>query len=76
MLGWTLVRNGRCAEGLRYARRALRLGTRDALKLFHRGMAERCLGRRADAHRSFAAALALNPHFSIRWAPLARRYAT
>jgi hypothetical protein len=39
-------------------------------------MAERCLGRRADARRTFAAALALNPHFSIRWAPLARRYAS
>jgi tetratricopeptide (TPR) repeat protein len=76
VLGWALVRNGRCAEGLGYARRALRLDTQDALKLFHRGMAERCLGRRADARRSFAAALALNPHFSIRWAPLARRYAS
>jgi tetratricopeptide (TPR) repeat protein len=76
VLGWALVRNGRCDDGLRFARRALRLGTRDALKLFHRGMAERCLGRRADARRSFAAALALNPHFSIRWAPIARRYAS
>ena len=76
VLGWALVRNGRCAEGLRYAQRALRLGTRDALKLFHRGMAERCLGRRAHARRTFAAALALNPDFSIRWAPLARRYAS
>jgi tetratricopeptide (TPR) repeat protein len=76
VLGWALVRNGRCAEGLRYARRSLRLGTRDALKLFHRGLAERCLGRGADARRSFAAALALNPYFSIRFAPLARRYAS
>ena len=74
-LGWALVRNGRCAEGLRYAERALRLGTRDAAKLFHRGMAERCLGDRRAARRTFRLALATNPHFSLRWAPVARRYA-
>ncbi|HET9673220.1 MAG TPA: tetratricopeptide repeat protein [Gaiellaceae bacterium] len=74
-LGWALVRNGRCAEGLRYATRALRLGTRDATKLFHRGMAERCLGDEPAARRTFRLALATNPHFSLRWAPVARRYA-
>ena len=41
---WALERNGRCAEALPYSRRALRLGTHDALKYFHRGMIERCLG--------------------------------
>ena len=75
VLGWALVREGRCAEGLRYARRSLRLGTRDALVFFHRGMAERCLGRDAAAAAWFERALALNPHFSLRWAPVARRYA-
>jgi tetratricopeptide (TPR) repeat protein len=75
VLGWALVREGRCAEGLRYARRALRLGTRDALLFFHRGMAERCLGRDVAAARWFERAIDLNPHFSLRWAPLARRYA-
>jgi tetratricopeptide (TPR) repeat protein len=75
VLGWALTRNGRCAEGLRFAQRSLRLGTRDALKLFHRGMAERCLGRTTAARRTFRTALALNLHFSIRWGPVARRYA-
>jgi Flp pilus assembly protein TadD len=74
-LGWALTRNGRCAEGLRYARRALRLGTRDAAKLFHRGMAERCLGDTRAARRTFRLALATNPHFSLRWSPVAQRYA-
>jgi tetratricopeptide (TPR) repeat protein len=74
-LGWALTRNGRCAEGLRYAKRALRLGTRDAAKLFHRGMAERCLGDARAARRTFRLALAANSHFSLRWAPVARRYA-
>jgi tetratricopeptide (TPR) repeat protein len=74
-LAWALVRNGRCEQGLRFSERALRLGTRDATKLFHRGMAERCLGRRTAARASFRRALALNPHFSLVWAPEAGRYA-
>ncbi|HYM58705.1 MAG TPA: hypothetical protein VES79_12150 [Solirubrobacteraceae bacterium] len=75
VLAWALERAGRCREGLRHSRRALRLGTRDALKLFHRGMIERCLGHRAAARRWFRRALALNPSFSVRWAPVARRLA-
>jgi tetratricopeptide (TPR) repeat protein len=74
VLGWALTRNGRCREALPYAARALRLGTQDALKLFHRGMVERCLGRPDAAAWWFRRALDLNPHFSLRWAPVARRY--
>ncbi|HXV33960.1 MAG TPA: tetratricopeptide repeat protein [Gaiellaceae bacterium] len=72
VLGWALARNGRCEEALVHARRALRLGTRDALKLFHLGMIERCLGRPAAARGAFRRALAVNPYFSPRWAPVAR----
>jgi tetratricopeptide (TPR) repeat protein len=75
-LGWALVRNGRCAEGLWHARRALRLGTRDPLKLFHRAMAERCAGHARPARMWFRRALTLNPRFSPLWAPVARRYAS
>jgi tetratricopeptide (TPR) repeat protein len=75
VLAWALARNGRCAEALPYARRALRLGTRDALKLFHRGMIERCLGRPAVARNWFRRAVVLNPGFSPLWSPLAARYA-
>ena len=53
--------------------RALRLGTLDAAKFFHRGMIERCLGRPAAARVWFRRALALNPHFSLIWSPVARR---
>jgi tetratricopeptide (TPR) repeat protein len=73
VLAWTLERNGRCGEALRYSRLALRLGTKDALKLFHRGTIERCLGRTARGNAFLRRALALNPHFSLRWAPVARR---
>lgn len=75
VLAWALVRNGRCGEAEPHARHALRLGTRDALKTFHLGMAERCLGRHATARRRFARALAINPHFSLLWSPVARRLA-
>ena len=75
VLGWALARNGRCAEALAYSQHALRLGTQDALKFFHRGMIERCLGHAGAARAWFGRALALNPHFSMLWAPVARRYA-
>jgi tetratricopeptide (TPR) repeat protein len=75
VLGWALARNGRCAEALPYSVHALRLGTQDALKFFHRGMIERCLGHTGTARTWFRRALALNPHFSVLWAPVAKRYA-
>jgi tetratricopeptide (TPR) repeat protein len=74
-LAWALARNGKCGEALVYSRRALGLGTLDALKFFHRGMIERCLGNRALARTWFRRALRLNPDFSLLWAPTARRYA-
>jgi tetratricopeptide (TPR) repeat protein len=74
-LAWALARKGRCGEALGYSQHALRLGTQDALKLFHRGMIERCLGNDAVARGWFRRALALNPHFSLIWAPVAARYA-
>jgi tetratricopeptide (TPR) repeat protein len=72
VLAWALARNGRCGEALGWSREALRLGTQDALKLFHRGMIERCLGHRAATRRYLGRALALNPHFSVVWSPVAR----
>ena len=40
---------------------------------FHRGYAERCAGRPEVARRWFVRALDLNPHFSLLWAPVARK---
>ena len=44
VVAWGLARSGRCVEAKRYSKLALRLGTEDSLKFFHRGMIERCLG--------------------------------
>ena len=75
-LSWALARNGHCDEAVSWSKRALRLGTRDALLFFHRGYAERCAGRPAAARTWFRMALDLDPHFSLRWAPRAQRWAT
>jgi tetratricopeptide (TPR) repeat protein len=71
-LAWGLFRVGRCEQARAHSAHALRLGTRDALLLFHRAMIERCLGS-LSARSWFRRALAVNPHFSFLWAPVARR---
>lgn len=71
-LGWALARAGHCTEALSHARRALRLGTRNPLMLFHRGYAEGCAGNREAMRAFYVQALAIDPEFSVRWAPVAR----
>ncbi len=71
-LGWALARAGRCDEAVTWSQRSLRLGTRDALLWFHRGYAAGCAGDTAAMKAWYERALALNPHFSIQFAPLAR----
>jgi tetratricopeptide (TPR) repeat protein len=73
VLAWALYRNDRCGEARAHSARALRLGTRDALKFFHRGMIERCLGNAPAARSFFLRALRTNPHFSLLYAPVAAR---
>lgn len=74
-VAWGLARTGRCAAALAWSDRALRLGTRDALFLFHRGWIARCTGDVAGARSLFRATLERDPGFSLRWAPVARRLA-
>jgi tetratricopeptide (TPR) repeat protein len=63
-LGWALTRAGRPREGLKYARRALRLGSRDPSFLFHAGMSAKAAGHDVEARRWLRQALAANPAFS------------
>jgi tetratricopeptide (TPR) repeat protein len=71
-LGWALTRAGRPREGLDYARRALRLGSRDASFLFHAGMSAKGAGRDGEARRWLREALGANPAFSPLHARTAR----
>lgn len=72
-LGWALTRAGNPRRGLTYARRALRLGTRDPSFLFHAGMSAKAAGRDAEARRWLQQALAANPSFSPLHATAARK---
>jgi tetratricopeptide (TPR) repeat protein len=72
-LGWALTRSGAPRAGLRWADRALALGSRDASFLAHAGLAARAAGRPARARRLLRSALAANPRFSALLAPEAAR---
>ncbi len=71
-LAWTLYKTGNMQEAGRYAHEALKLGTRDALKLFHAGMIANALGQTGEARTDLQTALALNPNFSLLYQDLAR----
>ena len=57
-LGWALTRAGRPGEGLAWAQRALRLGSRDALFHLHAGLAAQAAGRAGLAAAELRTALA------------------
>jgi tetratricopeptide (TPR) repeat protein len=72
VLAWVLYQTGRLDEARDYSRKALSLGSRQALFLFHAGMIEYGLGNLAEASRYLEDALETNPYFSVRYAPEAR----
>jgi tetratricopeptide (TPR) repeat protein len=72
-LGWALTRAGHPHAGLRWAHRALRLGSRDAMFLYHAGMTARAAGDRSAARTWLRRALHANPRFSPLYAPRAAR---
>jgi hypothetical protein len=49
------------------------IGYRNALFLFHAGQIRLASGDAAGARSYLRRALAENPHFSVRWAPVAAR---
>jgi tetratricopeptide (TPR) repeat protein len=67
-LAWTLYKTGNYKEAQKYSSEAMRLGTRDPLKLFHAGMISKALGEKEQAHAYLQQAVDLNPHFSLLYA--------
>jgi tetratricopeptide (TPR) repeat protein len=72
-LAWALHAAGRSAEALPHALAAQRLGTRNALWDYHRGVIQLAAGQVEAGRASLALALETNPHFSVRHAPLAEQ---
>lgn len=72
VLSWTLYQSGQYDAAGEASKQALRLGTRDALMLFHAGMIEARLGETAAAVDHLKSALQINPYFSVHYAEQAR----
>lgn len=70
---WALYAKGRYQRASTFAERALALGTRSALFLFHAGMIRLELGDEVGARRYLSDAVATNPNFSILHAADAAR---
>jgi tetratricopeptide (TPR) repeat protein len=73
VLAWALYQDGAYEEAQRYSQEALRLGTRDALMLFHAGMIAHRLGQVHEAWTHLERALAINPGFSVLYRDIAKQ---
>ena len=72
-LAWALHKTGNDVEAQKYSQEALKLGTKDALKLCHAGMIALKLDDKTKAREYLEQALTINPHFSILYADEARK---
>lgn len=75
-LAWALYQQGEYQEAWQFSQEALRLNTKDALLHFHAGMIADKLGDTAAAQTHLQTTLAINPHFSPLYAPVAQKELT
>ena len=73
ILAWTLYQSGDYRAALVASQQAHRLGTRDAILYFHRGMIEARLGMAGAARSDLQRSLDINPYFSVIWTPVAQQ---
>ena len=68
VLAWVLYKSGQYEEALEYSQEALRLGTQDAMMLFHAGMIYDRIGEYEKASDYLELAIQINPRFSVLFA--------
>jgi tetratricopeptide (TPR) repeat protein len=73
VLAWVLYKTGDYKEAQTLSEQALRLGTKDALKLFHAGMISARLGDQVQACDYLERAIEINPYFSSLYSEEAQR---
>ena len=69
---WALYKNNHYSHAAELMKSAMKLGTRDAMLYYHAGMIYRALGEDKKAEQMLSQALAINPHFDLMQAPIAR----
>src|SRR2546426_1580975 len=69
ILAWAEYKAADIASATQHSREALRLGTRDPLMLYRAGVIAQAAGESGRARELFEQSYALNPAFSVRWAP-------
>ncbi len=69
---WALHKNNHDSQAAEMMKHAMELGTRDAMLYYHAGMIYRALGEEKQAEQMLSQALAINPHFDLIQAPIAR----
>jgi len=69
---WALYKNNHYSQAAEMMKYAMKLGTRDAMLYYHAGMIYRALDEDKQADQMLSQALAINPHFDLMQAPIAR----
>lgn len=64
ILAWAQYKNGQTAKAYQTAKKALRLGTKEARFHYHAGVIAKQLGRHGAARKHLQRTLDINPHFA------------
>jgi tetratricopeptide (TPR) repeat protein len=72
-LAWALFKNNKLAEAEKAMAEAMKLSTPEPAFYYHAGMIANGLGKKKQANEFLTKALALNPHFDLRQAPVAEK---
>jgi len=70
-LAWALFKAGKLAEAASASEKAMRLGTKDPILLYHAGIIDEKVGQREKALSKLKEALEINPHFHLVYAKTA-----